>query len=70
LERTSLAVLSEEREAEGAGMCQSCIDIDKAIEDHKKALASATDPPEIERINQLIAQLYRDRVLLHKNPQR
>jgi hypothetical protein len=51
-------------------MCQSCIDIDKEIEDHKKVLASVTDPAEIERINQLIGRLYVDRVRLHKNPER
>lgn len=51
-------------------MCQSCIDIDKEIEDHKKVLASVADPAEVERINQLIGRLYVDRVRLHKNPER
>jgi hypothetical protein len=32
-------------------------------------LRSATDRDEIEQINQLIAQLYADRVRLHQNPQ-
>jgi hypothetical protein len=69
LERFARAVLSRKRE-QGGRMCQSCIDIDKEIEDHKKVLASVTDPAEIERINQLIGRLYVDRVRLHKNPER
>jgi hypothetical protein len=51
-------------------MCQSCVEIDKRVERHRELLRSTTDPAEIERINRLIAQLYRDRVLLHQNPER
>ena len=51
-------------------MCQSCIDIDKQVDEHRKLLRSVADPAEIERINRLIAQLYVDRVRLHQNPQK
>jgi hypothetical protein len=59
-----------DRNSRASGMCQSCIEIDKQIESHRNSLRSTTDPAEIERINRLIAQLYRDRVLLHQNPKR
>jgi hypothetical protein len=49
-------------------MCQSCIDIDKQIEHYKELLRSIADLVEIERINQLIATLYGDRVRQHRNP--
>jgi hypothetical protein len=49
-------------------MCQSCVDIDKQIERQRELLRSITDPVEAERINRLIAQLYADRVRLHRNP--
>jgi hypothetical protein len=49
-------------------MCQSCIDIDKRIERHRETLRSITDQAEIERIKRLIAELYRDRVWFHRNP--
>jgi hypothetical protein len=51
-------------------MCQSCVEIDKRIERYRELLRSTTDRAEIERINRLIAELYRDRVLLHQNPER
>lgn len=51
-------------------MCQSCIDIDTQIEDHREQLRSTTDQAERERINRLIAKLYGDRVRLHQNPER
>ena len=54
----------------GAFMCQSCIDIDKRIEKQRESLRSVTDPAEIVRINRLIAQLYADRVRLHKSPEK
>jgi hypothetical protein len=47
-------------------MCQSCLDIDKRIERYRALLRSVTDPWEIERINRLITELYRDRVWLHQ----
>jgi hypothetical protein len=50
-------------------MCQSCVDIDKRVEDHLRLLRLTTDPAEVERINQLIRQLYADRVRLHRNPE-
>jgi hypothetical protein len=49
-------------------MCQSCIEIDKKIEQYRELLRSTDDQAEVERINQLIAQLYVDRVRLHRNP--
>jgi hypothetical protein len=51
-------------------MCESCVDIDKRIEKLQQSLRSTTDLLETERINRLIAELYRDRVRLHKNPER
>jgi vacuolar-type H+-ATPase subunit D/Vma8 len=50
-------------------MCQSCIDIDKQVEHFRELLRSLTDLAEIERITQLIAKLYADRVRLHQNPE-
>jgi|HubBroStandDraft_5_1064220.scaffolds.fasta_scaffold1805694_2 hypothetical protein len=52
------------------GMCESCVEIDARIDLHRQLVLSTTDPSEIERLNQLIAQLYADRVRLHKNPER
>lgn len=51
-------------------MRQSCIDIDKRIDQLRQLVRSTTDPLEIERINRLIAELYRERVRSHKNPER
>jgi hypothetical protein len=50
-------------------MCQSCIDIDLEIENHRKRLQGNLDQSEVARINALIAKLYADRVRLHKNPE-
>jgi hypothetical protein len=49
-------------------MCQSCIEIDNRIEEHRKRLKTA-DASEIKRVNELIAQLYAERVRSHQNPQ-
>jgi hypothetical protein len=49
-------------------MCQSCVDIDKKVENHWSLLRSATDPSERERIHRLITHLYADRVRLHQSP--
>ena len=54
----------------GHCMCESCVDIDKRIEKLQQSLRSTANPLETERINRLIAELYRDRVRLHKNPER
>lgn len=51
-------------------MCQSCIEIDKQIEQYRELLRSTTDATEIERINRLIAHLYGERVRLHQNLKR
>jgi hypothetical protein len=51
-------------------MCQSCVDIDKQVEQYRELLRSTQDQNEIERINRLIASLYADRVRLHRNPER
>jgi hypothetical protein len=55
--------------ATSGNMCQSCVEIDKRVERHRELLRSTTDPAEIERINQLIANLYADRVRLHQSPE-
>lgn len=49
-------------------MCQSCNAFDKQIEKYRLLLVSATDPAEIERMKQVIGELYADRVRLHRNP--
>lgn len=51
-------------------MCQSCIDIDREIENHRKGLQGKIEQSEIERVNALIAKLYADRVRLHKNSEK
>ena len=51
-------------------MCQSCIDIDIEIENHRKRLQGKVDQAEVERIEALITKLYADRVRLHKNPEK
>lgn len=51
-------------------MCDICDDIDKRIQEYRRALKMTTDLLEIERIHLAIAALYRDRVRLHKNPER
>lgn len=51
-------------------MCQSCVDIDRQINKHRKQLDSVTDQEEIERIERLIRRLYGDRVRMHQNPQK
>ena len=47
-------------------MCQSCVDIEQL----RKSLRSTADFLEIERLNLAIAELYRERVRSHQNPQR
>jgi hypothetical protein len=49
-------------------VCQSCVDIDKRIDRLRETLRSIIDKVEIERINRLITELYRDRVWKHQNP--
>ena len=66
LERFPPRMLSGEK---GPGTCESCVEIDARIDVHRQVVRSTTDPSEIERINRLIAQLYADRVRLHKNPE-
>jgi hypothetical protein len=51
-------------------VCQSCIDIDKRIDQLRQLGRSTADPLETARINRLITELYADRVRLHKNPER
>jgi len=51
-------------------MCQSCIEIDKKIGEHRESLRSVTDQAEIERINRLIYELYGERVRKHQNPEK
>ena len=50
-------------------MCQSCVEIDKQVERYRELLRSLTEQVEVERINQLIARLYADRVRLHRSPE-
>jgi hypothetical protein len=51
-------------------MCQSCVEIDERVEQHRELLRSTTHPAEIKRIERLISELYADRVRLHPNPER
>ena len=51
-------------------MCQSCVEIDKKVEHYHELLRSTRDQEEIELIGRMIAKLYDDRVLLHRNPER
>ena len=51
-------------------MCESCVEIDKQIEQHRERLRSTQDENEVERIKRLIKSLYADRVRLHRNPER
>ncbi|HWX36510.1 MAG TPA: hypothetical protein VNZ53_54975 [Steroidobacteraceae bacterium] len=46
------------------------MEIDKQIEKYRELLRSMRDQKEIERISRIIAKLYGDRVLLHRNPER
>ena len=48
-------------------MCQSCVEIDKHIEQYRQALHSTANSLERNRINRLITELYADRVRLHQN---
>jgi hypothetical protein len=50
--------------------CQSCVEIDKQVERYRELLRSLTQQMEAERINELIARLYADRVRLHRNPEK
>jgi hypothetical protein len=51
-------------------MCESCVEIDKRIEQYRQASRSTFELSEIERLRLAIEELYRDRVRLHKNPQK
>jgi hypothetical protein len=51
-------------------MCQSCVDIDNLVERLREQLGSIADQAEIERITQLVGELYADRVRLHQNPEK
>jgi hypothetical protein len=62
------SVISESRRMDC--MCQSCVEIDKQVEHYRELLRSTRDQKEIERISRMIAKLYGDRVLLHRNPER
>ena len=48
-------------------MCQSCVEIDKAVEAEIARLRSTSDPAELKRINRLIVDLYAERLRLHRN---
>jgi hypothetical protein len=52
----------------GASGCQSCIEFDKQIEKYRLLLVSASDPAEIDRMKQVIGELYADRVRLYRTP--
>ena len=49
-------------------MCESCVQIDKRIDQYRMVSRSTTDPKEIELIDQLVAHLYAERVRQHQNP--
>jgi hypothetical protein len=57
----------QSRALRNAPRCQSCLEIDKRVEQHLKLLRLTTDPAEIERTERLISELYADRVRLHQN---
>jgi hypothetical protein len=51
-------------------MCQSCIDIDTRIDEHRKQLRAVADREEIARIERLIYELYGERVRKHQSPEK
>jgi hypothetical protein len=51
-------------------MCEVCDELDQRINDAAESLKSTTDPGEVDRLYVLIGELYRERVRLHKNPQK
>jgi hypothetical protein len=55
---------------EALSVCESCVEIDRRIEQYRQLLPLTLHPSEREHIDRLIAELYRDRVRLHKNPQK
>jgi hypothetical protein len=56
-----------ESESGYAAMCQSCLDIDKKIDDLRRQLDLTPDVKEVERLTRQIIELYGDRVRLHRN---
>jgi hypothetical protein len=48
-------------------MCQSCVDIDKKIDDLRRQLDLTPDVKEVERITRQITELYGDRARLHRS---
>jgi hypothetical protein len=65
-----LALMAQRPSRRMDRMCESCVEIDKQIEQHRDTLRSTQDENEIERIKRLIASLYAGRVRLHRNPER
>ena len=51
-------------------MCESCIEIDRRIEQYRQLLPLAILPSEREIIDRLIERLRGERTRLHENPQR
>ena len=50
-------------------MCESCVKIDRRIDQYRMVSRPSDDPKEIELIEALIAHLYEERVRQHQNPQ-
>jgi hypothetical protein len=59
-----------ESESGHAAMCQSCLDIDKKIDDLRRLLDLTPDVKEVERLTRQIMELYGDRVRLHRNEEK
>jgi hypothetical protein len=50
-------------------MCESCLEINKRIEQYRQLLPSSLHPSEREHINRVVGTLQRERVRLHENLQ-
>jgi hypothetical protein len=53
----------------GRGMCESCTEIDKRIEQYRHLLPLAILPADREIIDRLIERLREERTRSHENPQ-
>ena len=49
-------------------MCEKCKELDEKIEQHRRQSQSITDQPTIDRFEELIRDLYEQKVGLHARP--